>query len=482
MKKVIKYFNNLLSPNIIYGASISIERILSFLIVPILGRELSAELYAVWSQTAGIIIFITNILIISTPSAIIPFISSFNVKRQLIILSKIIVAITPIFFVFGIIAFNFDKTISYILWGDKSFYFLIIPIFFWICSEALFELFISILRIQEKFNLCSIFYTIKYLLRIIILYIFVEDNLETLTNIFWIIAFTQSIFLIPLIVIFYKYLSFLNLKKTKKIFSLGINISILGILSYFCNFADRFLIVHKLNLETLTPYVLAFSIGGCISIVYSAIGFTLFPRLSKFKTNNFFLSQHFETSLLTYIFIGCSGVTFLTSQGPNIIYVLTSYNFVISKIVFLFVSISIFLNGIQQLIQYFQVIKSTLLSTQIGVLVSGIICFFMNWFYLEDYGIEFAAITISLGSFLTILIIILLEKKKIPKIRKKILFKFIVFSVISAYLADLIEIDQKILTIIILKFLLQSTFLLTLDYLFGKDFLNIIFKKTYRNV
>ena len=103
MKNFLNYFKNYLSPNIIYGSSITIERILSFLIIPILGKQLSAELYAVWSQTAGIIIFVTNILLISTPSALIPFISVYNVKRQLMILSKIIIILIPIFILFIIL-------------------------------------------------------------------------------------------------------------------------------------------------------------------------------------------------------------------------------------------------------------------------------------------------------------------------------------------------------------------------------------------
>ena len=434
-------------------------------------------MYAVWSQTAGIIIFVTNILLISTPSALIPFISVYNVKRQLMILSKVIIVLIPIFILFMILILSFDHQISYFLWGSKIFYILILPIFFWIFSESIFELSISIWRVQEKYYLCSLFYTLKYSLRLLFLFLFAENNLNSLETILWAIASVQILLVIPFILIIFKYVKFSNLKKTKNIIYLGFNISILGIISYFANFSDRFLIVHKIGLENLTPYVLAFSVGGIISIIYSTLGFTLFPKMSKLKKNSAHLSRSFENCLRIYFFIGCSGVSFLTMQGSNIINLLTDYNFLIPNSIFLFVSTCIFLNGIQQLFQYFQLIKSSLRSTQIGLIVAGIFMFLLNWFYLKKFGIEFAAITICCGSIITIIIIIAKEYKIIPNINVKILFKFVIFGILSCYFSNLFDIDVSLFFLISTKFLLQSCLLLIFDYMFGKHFYSIIFLK-----
>ena len=82
---MIKIFLKIKNPNIIYGISLVFERVLSFLIVPLLGRELSQELYGVWSQTAGIIVFSANILMLSLPSAMIRYTSSFKDQIKLIL-------------------------------------------------------------------------------------------------------------------------------------------------------------------------------------------------------------------------------------------------------------------------------------------------------------------------------------------------------------------------------------------------------------
>ena len=116
-------------------------------------------------------------------------------------------------------------------------------------------------------------------------------------------------------------------------------------------------------------------------------------------------------------------------------------------------------------------------STQIGVLLSGVFCFLINWFYLDIYGIEFASIVLSFGSLITIFIVIGLERKNLHKVNFKVLTKFVLFSIISAYLANLIFIDKNLLPLIVYKFLIQSIILLTLDYIFGKHFFNIVFKK-----
>ena len=150
-------------------------RDLSFLII-LTWKTIICRIVCCLGQTAGIIIFVTNILLISTPSALIPFISVYNVKRQLMILSKIIIILIPIFILFIILILSFDHQISYFLWGSKIFYILILPIFFWILSESIFDN-ISIWRVQEKYYLCSLFYTLKYSLRLLILFLFAENNL-----------------------------------------------------------------------------------------------------------------------------------------------------------------------------------------------------------------------------------------------------------------------------------------------------------------
>ena len=73
-EKLLNYFKNYLSPNIIYGSSITIEGS-KFFNYTNSWKTIICRIVCCLSQTAGIIIFETNILLISTPSALIPFIS-----------------------------------------------------------------------------------------------------------------------------------------------------------------------------------------------------------------------------------------------------------------------------------------------------------------------------------------------------------------------------------------------------------------------
>ena len=78
------------NPNIIFGLSLLIERFISFLIIPILGRELSAELYGIWVQTAGITMLIANLIILSTPVSLVAFISNKSYEKQIEIIFNLI--------------------------------------------------------------------------------------------------------------------------------------------------------------------------------------------------------------------------------------------------------------------------------------------------------------------------------------------------------------------------------------------------------
>ena len=111
------------NPNIIFGLSLLIERFISFLIIPILGRELSAELYGIWVQTAGITIFIANLMILSTPSSLVAFISSKSYEKQIEIIFNLILIFFPLFILLVIIILFNQNLISFLYGEMRNFQF-----------------------------------------------------------------------------------------------------------------------------------------------------------------------------------------------------------------------------------------------------------------------------------------------------------------------------------------------------------------------
>ena len=172
-----------------------------------------------------------------------------------------------------------------------------------------------------------------------------------------------------------------NFAKIKKIIFLGTKVTLLAVLSYFSSFSDRFLIVHKLSLEDLTPYAIAFSISGLIALIYSSLGFTLYPKLARFNDKNINLQNIFRENFYIYFTLGISFVCFLGFQGSEIILFLTNKQVYVSNFIIFIISSSIFINGIQQMYQYIQVFKSSLWSTNFSLIISGTFCFILIGFF-----------------------------------------------------------------------------------------------------
>ena len=470
------FYNNY-KQNIIYGLSLVLERALSFLIVPILGRELSPELYGIWTQSAGIIVFSANILMLSLPSAMIRYTSSFKRSDKINTSLKLILIFFPIFLIFGVFIYSFKDLISYFLWSRDDLTILLFPIYLWICSEAILEIFVTILRSDQKYYQCSFLYTLKYFLRLIILIVFAKNSISSLALAFEYIALTQLALSTPFLVMLLKEINLTNFTKIKNIISLGTKVTLLAILSYFSSFSDRFLIVHKLSLDDLTPYAIAFSISGIIALIYSALGFTLYPQLARLNDKNINLQNIFRENFYIYFTLGMSFIGFLGFQGSEIILFLTNKQVYVSNLIIFIISLSIFINGIQQMYQYIQVFKSSLWSTNFSLIISGIVCFILNWFFLENYGIKFASITLLLGSVITLSIILFYERNIFPKLNLIVLLKFLTIGVLSSYLADFIYIQISIIYLLAIKFIIQCILLIIFDYISGKSFINLVFKR-----
>ena len=131
-----------------------------------------------------------------------------------------------------------------------------------------------------------------------ILIFFAKNSISSLALAFEYIALTQLALSIPFLIMLLKKINLSNFAKIKKIIFLGTKVTLLAVLSYFSSFSDRFLIVHKLSLEDLTPYAIAFSISGLIALIYSSLGFTLYPQLARFNDKNIDLRNIFRENFI----------------------------------------------------------------------------------------------------------------------------------------------------------------------------------------
>ena len=77
----------------------------------------------IWVQTAGITIFIANLIILSTPSSLVAFISSKSYEKQIEIIFNLILIFFPLFILLVVIILFNQNLISFFIWGNDNFQF-----------------------------------------------------------------------------------------------------------------------------------------------------------------------------------------------------------------------------------------------------------------------------------------------------------------------------------------------------------------------
>lgn len=385
-----------------YGFAQLIDRIFSFMLMPILLYLLSVEQYAVWSQVIIVVGIVTPILHLGAPQAIVKFFPGIEPKSG-DFFSIITIFITLVIVISISILFYFAHLFADIIFANEEAYIYIYALGILIGNEVFYELISAKLRHMEKIVICSILLILKSLNRLtitsIVLFISGSD-LSLALNMY---AITSSVISLGIFIKFgeiksdhkrYKEIVIDDLWKFAKISTPFVPLAFIVGMN---NFSDRFFIMHFLDMVSLGHYAAVYSLVATSSLIYTSIGFIVYPSWSKIWSSLNFTEKGREiTKLLDGYFLFL--IPFITGAallGPDLVYFIASQRISTDSILCLGLAFSIGVFGISQLLSYALILQFSSSSLTFPFAISMLINVITNFLlipYLALYGAVAASI------------------------------------------------------------------------------------------
>jgi O-antigen/teichoic acid export membrane protein len=346
-----------------HGSARFVERLLSFLLLPILTKIISPEEYAIWSQTIIIAGILTPIISLKFESSIIKFYPTWNNQKQKknSIMLFMLTSILVLFSLVSIIALVFDEKISQLIFGDHQMTMYIPLIIGLLFSELLFDYLWAVLRISNRINKLSIYIIIKAIWRLAIITLVLIGVNGNFYYAFWSFVLFQICIVSCLFLWDIEVLSMLKagFKKGRsswaKILKFSLPLVPFIILLGINNFADRFFIANFLGLDSLASYNAGFSLSQLITFFYATISFMLFPELSKNFSNKTKIINLIKKVMTVYLALTMPFLVIIGLAGVDILLVLTTSEYLISSQTLFLISLNIAIFGFFQ-INYFIVL------------------------------------------------------------------------------------------------------------------------------
>ena len=339
-----------------YGIAVIAERLISFLIIPILTKNLSQEFYGVWTQIIVTVGLLSPVVLMGFSSAAVRFLAGEEDSQKISSIFHWMSAIVlSISFLAIVIALLFGSTLSKVMFGNRYLYRFVYLFGFFLLADVSFELILSFLRAQKKIQTLSVYYFLKNAGRVIVLTLGI---LLFRLNFFYTVI---SIVALQLGLIVFMYLKDIFnkvgfnfcIKKVpwKKIICFSLPLVPYTFSIWGNNFADRYFILHILDIKQVSIYAVSYSLAAIIAVLYGVIGFILYPHITELwnKGEKKGVADMFDKAIAYYLFFVFPLIAILTIFSNPIIQLLSTSAYLSGWQVVFWLALGISIFGLYQL-------------------------------------------------------------------------------------------------------------------------------------
>ena len=436
--------SSLSSNTLFYAISVLFERAISFLVIPIITKSLPTESYGIWTQIIITSSLLSGILLLGFATSSVKFLAgtSSSLEKSSIINWMLLVVLLT-FVVVTCFAISFKYFLAKIIWGDPLYHKYTSILTVYLFSEVFFELQLSFMRADSRIALISIYYLFKNACKV--------GSLATFVIIFnW--NFQKTLWLLTLIQLFISvwiyakeifpqnrlYLR-INQTQWKNILTYSLPLVPYAILIGANCSIGRYIILRFLELKQLSIFALAYSLSAIVALLYTVLGYTLYPHLAALwnKKNSTEIHRLFNTALQYYLFAAFPFIIWLTLCNKSIVLIFSTHELLASNSLYLLLTCGFVVFGLYQFFNYLLLLGG---KTKLN-LIFATIGFFIN-ISLSILLIRPLEITgIAIAGFVSNLIIALLTmREELKTISLTISLPFILKLIFSniAFLAILL--------------------------------------------
>lgn len=423
LKRQLSLFkvSSLKNDTVFYGIAVLTERLIGLLIISLLTKTISQEFYGIWTQIIVTTGLLSPIVSMGFHSATVRFLAGEkdNHKLGAIFHRMLGMSLSNIFIVI-ILTVLFTDSLSKIIFGDIRFLNFVYLFGFFLTGEAIFELTTSFLRSQGRIRTLSIYYFVKNVGRLAVLFY----GIFFTTIDFFVILIAVVVFQLALVLWIYIkdiYLEVgVNIRgrgyQWKEIMSFSLPIVPYALLIWGNNCVDRYLILHILEIKKVSIYAVAYSFAAITGLFYGILGYTLYPHMAKLwnEGNKAGAKEILRKGLEYYLFLAIPVIAVLTILSTEFIRIFSTAEYVSNWMIVFWLGMGIGTFGIYQITCYLLLLlNKSLLILNISA-IAFVVNTAMNLILIPRIGILGAAITTFISNFILALWGVRTSKRYLP--------------------------------------------------------------------
>jgi len=395
---------NFRSDTAIYGVVQLAERLLSFFLLPLLTKTISAEEFGIWSQLIVVVGISTPIVLLGLQTALVRYLPRWRDVMQVhysMVLSAFS-AVTVVLLVTAIGFVIFQKELGVVFFGASGHANFVLLLAGLLLTEAWFELLVSVLRAGGLIRRIAYYLLFKSAARISV-FLFVLGYLEG--------SFQAAVFSFVVCQLCYVLLLSLREMPVRSITLAGLKPSrpywgetlrfalpmvVLALLTGLNNSVDRFFLTHLLGVQEVAVYAAAYSLAGIAGFFYSVLGFSLFPAMSACwaEGRKDAAAQLLGRTVQVYLFLLLPFILALGVCGSEILVLLTTQQYHMTGLVFFLLAAAIGFFGLYQVGVYAVILDGRSVDTMRLMGLTVIVNIGLNAVFVPLWGIVGAALAI----------------------------------------------------------------------------------------
>lgn len=402
--------NSLRKDTFAYGLAMAVDRLVGFLLLPILTRLISPDEYGLWSQSVVVTSMLIPIVLMCFQTALVQFFSATPendpVRRSLT--AAMLLAIGLVLSILGMVAVVWPECVARLAFGVDSAAGLAIPLFLLVASEAGHEFAIGHLRASGRIQRLAVYLSIKSLLRLIAPLWALEVVDSGLDGVLLALA-TAQLVLLAMIVWrdmppehYFRTGLLLGRPRWGEMLGYALPMVILAGMTMAHNYSDRFFLTHLLGLQMVAVYAAVASLMAMAAVFYTVQGFALFPALARLWSGGQLAEAGRLATRALHYFLYCAIplILLLAVASPTLLPMLTTDQYHASPIVFLLLGGAVICFGCYQILLYLVLLSGRNLSGLSAMTAAAIANVALNFALVPFAGLVGAAGAACLSNLL----------------------------------------------------------------------------------
>jgi len=435
----------------------AILKLRGFIFLPVISKNLGAMGYGVYSQVTLTVGLLSPVLLLRLEVASVRYLSGkdsrelacgfFSMLSVILVLTSIL---TPLLFLF------LEPIADFLFAGNSKGILYTKYLIFMLLTNVIFSFAISFYRAKEEITKFSIIQVTTTIIIVGLSSYFVSTGggIRELLLTFISINALSSVLILGDIIRITGLPKGISFSRNLRYLSYSLPLIANSFLGWVINNSDRYFIAQILGLSQVGTYSASYSLGRLIIFFATAIGFVVFPPLSRLWDNGESekVKTYLNASLEYIIILSLPAVFGLAYIAPVLLKVLATGEFVLGQAIFWLVGISFFLKAVRSIFLHVWYLEEKTRYLPLLVVFAASINLILNVFLIGRMGILGAAIsTVVSYSFLALATIILARRWLEVGIDAKLFSKVLVSAVtmfVFLHIFNLRELPLPLLSVL----------------------------------